>query len=153
MLLQARLVKLFKDTLNVLHQIVNVVTQKTLFEEDRDFMLDLIREEPTTLVTIQKVCHDVNGRWFSLPTICQCLDEFGYSFKCVTLVDEQSETPENLARRAGYARDFATSSVSTRQLCLTWMRLVSTSPCAAHMDTHLNTTTTLFEQQKQHPPT
>ena len=44
-------------------------------------------------------------------------------------------------------------SVSTTQLCLTSMRLVSTSPCAAHMDTHLNTTTTQFEQQKQHPPT
>ena len=79
-----------------------------MLEDDWEFMLDLIREEPTTLVTIQKVCHDVNGRWFSLPTICQCLDEFGYSFKCVTLVDEQSETPENLARRADYARDFAT---------------------------------------------
>ena len=44
-------------------------------------------------------------------------------------------------------------SVPTRQLCLTWMRLVSTSPCAARMDTHLNTTTTQFEQQKQHPLT
>ena len=44
-------------------------------------------------------------------------------------------------------------SVPTRQLCLTWMRLVSASPCAACMDTHLNTTTTQFEQQKQHPLT
>ena len=44
-------------------------------------------------------------------------------------------------------------SVPTRQLCLTWMRLVSTSPCAARMDTRLNTTTTQFEQQKQHPLT
>ena len=71
-------------------------------------MLDLIREEPTTLTTLQNVCHDVNGRWFSLPTICWCLDEFENSFKRVTLVDEHSETPEILAKRAAYARDFAT---------------------------------------------
>ena len=79
-----------------------------MLEEYRDFMLDLIREEPTTLATIQKVCHDVNGRWYSLQTICWCLDEFENSFKRVILVDEHSETPENLARRAAYAWEFAT---------------------------------------------
>ena len=80
---------------------------KVMLEEDRDFMLDLIREEPTTLATLQNVCHDVNGRWFSLPTICWHLDEFEFSFKCIILVDEHPETPENLAKRAGYARDIA----------------------------------------------
>ena len=68
----------------------------------------MIREEPTTLATLQNACHDVNGRWYSLQTICWGLDEFEFSFKCITLVDEHSETPENLARRAAYARDFAT---------------------------------------------
>ena len=79
-----------------------------MLEEDWEFMLDLIRGEPKTLATIQNACHDVNGRWFSLPTICCCLDEFGYSFKCVILVGGHSETPENLARRAVYARAIAT---------------------------------------------
>ena len=37
-----------------------------------------------------------------------CLDEFEHSFKRVTLADEHAETPEILARRAGYARDIAT---------------------------------------------
>ena len=81
---------------------------KTLLEEDWDFMVDLICEEPTTLAALQNVCHDVNGMWYSLPTICQCLDEFEHSFKRVTLADEHAETPENLARRASYARDIAT---------------------------------------------
>ena len=91
----------------VLHKNANVVAQ-VMLEDDRDFMLDLIREEPTTLSTLQNACHNVNGRWFSLPTICWCLDEFENSFKHVILVDEQSETSESLAKRAVYARDFAT---------------------------------------------
>ena len=78
-----------------------------MLEDDWEFMLDLIREEPTTLVTLQKECHDVNGRWYSLPIICWCLEEFENSFKHIILVDEHSETPENLAKRAGYARDIA----------------------------------------------
>ena len=82
---------------------------KVMLDEDREFMLDLIREEPTTtLATLQNTCHNVNGRWYSLSTICRCLDEFEFSFKRVTLVDEHAETPENLARRAAYARDIAT---------------------------------------------
>ena len=44
---------------------------KVMLDEDREFMLDLIREEPTTtLATLQNACHNVNGRWYSLPTIC-----------------------------------------------------------------------------------
>ena len=79
-----------------------------MLEDDWEFMLDLIREEPTTLATLQNACHDVNGRWYSLQTICWGLDEFEFSFKCITLVDEHSETPEILARRAAYAWDIAT---------------------------------------------
>ena len=81
---------------------------KTLLEEDREFMLGLVHEEPsTTLATLQMAFHDVYGRWYSLPTICWCFDEFAFSFKQVTLGDKHAETPENLARRVAYARDFA----------------------------------------------
>ena len=80
-----------------------------MLEDDWEFMLDLIREEPTTLATLQNACHDVNGRWYSLQTICWGLGKFEFSFKCITLVDEHSETLENLARRAAYAWDIATS--------------------------------------------
>ena len=79
-----------------------------MLEDDWEFMLDLIREEPTTLATLQNACHDVNGRWYSLQTICWGLGKFEFSFKCITLVDEHSETLENLARRAAYAWDIAT---------------------------------------------
>ena len=81
---------------------------KVMLEEDMEFMLDLTREEPTTLATLQNAYHDVNGRWYSLSTISWDLDEFENSFKCVTLVDKHAETPENLVRRAAYTRDFAT---------------------------------------------
>ena len=124
-----------------------------MLEDDWEFMLDLIREEPTTLATLQNACHDVNGRWYSLQTICWGLDEFEFSFKCITLVDEHSETQEILARRVAFRQGtLQRGSVSTSKLCLTWMRLVSASPCAARMDTHLNTTTTQFEQQNNTLP-
>ena len=81
---------------------------KAILEEETDFMLGLIREEPTTLSTLQNAYHNVNGRWYSLPTICWCLDKFEDSFRCVILVDEHAETPENVAKRAAYARDITT---------------------------------------------
>ena len=108
-LLQARLIKIVQRASEGAPQECQHSRPKVMLDEDREFMLDLIREEPTTtLATLQNTCHNVNGRWYSLSTICRCLDEFEFSFKRVTLVDEHAETPENLARRAAYARDIAT---------------------------------------------
>ena len=70
-LLQARLIKIVQRASEGAPQECQRSRPKVMLDEDREFMLDLIREEPTTtLATLQNACHNVNGRWYSLPTIC-----------------------------------------------------------------------------------
>lgn len=76
-------------------------------DEHREFVRDLLQEDCTrTLAFIQAACFVRFEETYSLSTICRFLDEFHYSFKHVTKVDEHGETPENQERRVAYARDF-----------------------------------------------
>lgn len=81
---------------------------KMIPDEHREFIIGLVHEEPTrTLAFLQNACIERYGTKYSLSTICRLLNKFQFSFKRVTMVDEHGETPENMARRAVYANNFA----------------------------------------------
>ena len=154
-LLQARLIKIVQRASEGAPQECQRGRPKVMLDEDREFMLDLIREEPTTtLATLQNTCHNVNGRWYSLsqPSVGAWMSLNIHSNKSHWLMSMQKHQKTLQGERVMQGT-LQRGSVSTSKLCLTWTRLVSTSPCATCMDAHLNTTTAQFEQQKQHPLT
>ena len=141
------------DIVNVLHQIVNMVTQKSCL---RKIGISCLIWSVKSLQQLSPPYKMYAMMWMvggslSQPSVDAWMSLNTRSNASYWLMNIQ-KYQRSLQRERLMQGTLQRGSVPTRQLCLTWMRLVSTSPCAARMDTRLNTTTTQFEQQNNTLP-